>query len=136
MRARLRKLTRQIGRRGACLLFLAILDLLYAYSLYETPLKQRTFDLLLPYQVWAMIWLAVGITCLNQAFMRVDRVAFSLAVGLKLAWGGALGAVWLTHPSADPRGWVVVPIYWGFAAFVAIVASWPELPEGGPWARP
>lgn len=126
MARRIRTLAHRVGRRGSCLLFLAILDTLIGYSLYTAPPPLRVVDLLLPYSLWAALWLAAGAACLVQAFMRNDRFAFTAAVALKIGWGGALGAVWLLHPHLDPNGWENTVIFWAFAAFIGVISSWPE----------
>ena len=120
----LRALARRAGRRGAFLAFLAILDLAYGYSLLATAAPQRAFDLLLPWQAWGAIWLAVGAACAAGIFARRDRVAFTAAAVLKAAWGLLFADVWLVQHY--PRGWVAVAVWLAFAGAVLIIAGWPE----------
>ena len=127
---KLRQAARRVGRRGAFLLFLAALDIAYGYSLWVTTAAQRrSLDLLLPWQVWGLIWLATGAVCAIGAVLRTgaDRFAFGLAAALKAAWGAVFVRVWLYDHL--PRGWVSVIIWLAFAAVVLLVSSWPEPPR-------
>jgi hypothetical protein len=117
---------RRAGRRGSFLLFLAVLDLLIGYDLYFTAAPQRLLNLLAPYQTWAFIWVAVGVVCAVQAFMRADRLAFTAAAGIKFAWGALSVQQWLIQ--GDTRGWVSAIIWLTFAAAVFVVSGWPEPP--------
>ena len=125
---KLRQAARRVGRRGAFLLFLAVLDFAYGYSLWVATPRQRTFDLLLPWQAWALLWLTVGAVCAVSAVLRTgaDRFAFGCAAALKASWAAVFVRVWLYDRL--PRGWVSVVIWLAFAAVVLLVASWPEQP--------
>ena len=120
---------RRVGRRGAFLAFLALLDFAYGYSLYLVPASQRAYDLLLPWQAWGVVWLAVGAVCAGGMVLRTgaDRLAFSLAAALKTCWAAVFVRVWLLDHL--PRGWVSVVIWLAFAAVVLLVSSWPEPPR-------
>lgn len=123
-------MARRVGRRGAFLAFLALLDLAYGWSLLETtPAQQRALDLLLPWQAWAVIWLIVGAVCAAGTLLRTgaDRLAFSLAAALMTCWALVFVRVWLYDHL--PRGWVSVVIWLAFAAVVLLVSSWPEPPR-------
>lgn len=115
---------RHVGRRGAFLAFLAILDLAYGYSLLATTGPQRLVNLLLPWQVWGWIWIAVGVVCLSGVPVRVDRVQFAVAATVKAAWGLLYVHVWLIQ--GLPRGWVSVVVWLTFAFTVVVVSGWPE----------
>lgn len=116
--------SRHVGRRGAFLAFLAVLDLAYGYSLFVTAAPQRQVNLLLPWQVWGYIWAGVGVVCLSGVFVRVDRVQFAAAAALDAAWGLLYLHVWLVQNA--PRAWVAVVIWLSFAVTVLIVSGWPE----------
>ena len=124
-----RKVVRRVGRRGAFLAFLAVLDVAYGWSLYVVSPAHRVYDLLLPWQAWGIIWLSVGAVCAIGAVLRTgaDRVAFALAAALKTFWGLVFVRVWLYDHV--PRGWVSVVIWLAFAAVVLLVSSWPEPPR-------
>lgn len=127
---RIGALALHIGRRGAALIFFALLDLLYAASLANPPAEAKLSPTLafirdvLPLGVWAGMWAGVGFTCLAGAFMRRDRWAFSAAMALKVLWGSTFLAGWLAHQVE--RGWVTAVIWLAMAAWIAIIASWPE----------
>ena len=122
---KLRALARRAGRRGAFLAFLMVLDLAYGYSLLVTPAKQRTLDLLLPWEAWGVIWIAVGMLCATGIFVfGWDRLAFPAAAVLKVVWAGLFAEVWITQKY--PLGWVSVVVWLAFAGAVLIIAGWPE----------
>jgi hypothetical protein len=125
----LMRVAHRVGRRGCFLLFLALLDLLLAYSMTPaaTVAKLPTYAYLsqyLPLQAWAGIWAGVGIICGIQAFARRDHAAFTVAVALKLVWATLYIAAWM---EADvPRGWVGAVLFYALGGVTAIIASWPE----------
>ncbi len=124
----------RIGRRGASLLFLALLDAVFAYSLISLPLEAQqspswAFLLrLLPLNAWAAMWGGVGVLCAVQAFMLTDRLAFAAASLLKVLWGSVYLLGWAF--GEIPRGWVFAAVWFGFAAFVQNIAGWREPPRG------
>lgn len=115
----------RLGHRGAFLLFLAILDFLYGYSIITEPVPGLgSYDTFLPVPAWGWIWVGVGVICLLRAPFARDRVAYASAAGLKVAWAGLFAHLWLIQDF--PRGWVSVVIWLCFAATVLIISSWPE----------
>jgi hypothetical protein len=124
------RLWRRVGRRGATLLFLALLDLLYPLGLAgQAPAARAGYELIAPWQAWAGLWAATGLVCLVQAFARRDRIAFTAAVGIKLAWGSTSLAAWAVGMS--PRGWLAAVIWLSFAGLIAVDSTWSEH-----WDRP
>lgn len=126
----MRALWRRVGRRGAFLLFLAILDLLYAFSLAvpaRASLRSPTVTFIagiVPLPAWAALWGAVGVLCLAGAFAARDRWAFIGAVLLKLLWGGVFFFGWAI--AGLDRGWVSACIWVPLAGVVHLISSWPE----------
>lgn len=117
------------GHRGAFLLFLAVLDLVYGWALYKTQAPQQTARmvdeaLLLPWQVWACLWGFCGFVCLFSAFSVKDRLGFALAATLKFSWGGVSLIEWIRD--LDPNGWLSAVVWLSFSATVLIISGWPE----------
>lgn len=125
---------RVIGHRGTALLFFALLDLIYGTSMLLAPAETLATPAyvflaqILPIPVWAGVWLAVGLLCLMQAFMRLDRLAFACASGLKVGWGLVHLVGWIAVDL--PRAYVSAAIWLAFAGFVQVISTWPE-PGGG-----
>jgi hypothetical protein len=125
----LMRITHRIGRRGCFLLFLALMDILIAYSMtpFTAVAKLPNYTYLaqyLPIQAWAGIWAGVGIVCGLQAFARRDHFAFTVAVALKLVWATLYLAAWVD--AGVPRGWVGAVLFYALGGVTAIIASWPE----------
>lgn len=125
----LMRIAHRIGRRGCYLLFLALLDLVIAYSMTpfavvaQLPLYHYISQYL-PIQAWAGIWAGVGVICGIQAFARRDHFGFAVATLLKFTWSALSIAAWT---STDiPRGWLGGVVWLAFGAMTAIIASWPE----------
>lgn len=119
------RLWRRVGRRGVVLGFLALLDLLYPIGLAGQPPAARAgYELIAPWQVWAALWAATGLLCLAQAFARRDRIAFTAAVAIKVAWGSTSAAGWVV--GVNPRGWLAAAVWLAFAGLIAVISTWSE----------
>ncbi len=123
----LRRAWATLGRRGTALLFFAVLDFVYAYSLWDPPERSALlvwYAHVAPLKAWAALWFGVGVVLLSQAFRRNDKLAFACAAFLKLLWGivAAIGGL----SGSLPRGYVSATIWICAAAWVGVIASWPE----------
>lgn len=122
------------------LLFFAILDFIVGSSLInpgtrpadDVAATYRVVTQLAPYPVWGGIWVAVGLVCLVQAWMKRDAAAFALAIGLKVAWSACFATAYLLHPHVAFRGWYSALVWASFAAAVGVMAGWPEPLEAPP----
>jgi hypothetical protein len=115
----------RIGRRGAALLFFAVLDFVYCYALLEAPRPLVAFyawmNGIMPLPAWAALWGAVGVVCLLFAFALRDTPAFMAAAGLKVGWGLLAFFGWLA--GTIERGYLSAVIWLAFAAFVYLIAG-------------
>lgn len=124
------RLRHRVGHRGACLLFFALLDLVYGGLLVTTPPTDGTALAYVagqwpPLTVWGWLWIAVGVLCTVQAFTRRDTAAFVAAMFIKAAW--AVAHFWAFVDGA-PRALAGVVI-WGFAmGLVYVISTWQEPP--------
>jgi hypothetical protein len=126
----LERLKRQVGRRGAFLLFLAMLDVVYGYYILDPPkgLPRSVYTYpLLPSGVWGCWWLATAGICLAGAFMKSDRVAYGAAALIKTAWGLRFVYQWYLGVS---MAWVSMSVWLVFAFIVLVIAGWPEQAPG------
>lgn len=121
----MKRLARRIGRRGAALLFFAVLDLVWCYGLlalpHPLPPVYAWMQQILPLWVWASCWGAVAVVCLVCAFLTYDTAAFVAAISIKVAWGLLSFFGWLN--GAVDRGYLSAGIWLAFAAFVYLVAG-------------
>lgn len=126
-----RGIWRRVGRRGAALLWFGLLDVVFAFSLFEPQAEAQQAAStkfiadVLPLWVWGVAWLIPGILCLTLAFStHRDKFAFTAAIAIKLVWGTLYLAGWLLV--GLPRGWLGSVVWLSLAAFIAILAGWPE----------
>jgi hypothetical protein len=126
----------RVGRRGAYLLFLALLDFIYAYALFvPTPRAMATptytfLAQMFPLEphfvlmLWGMAWAAVGFVCLVTAFSAQDAIGYAVAIFLKILWASIFLLGWLF---ADvERGYLSTAIWGAFAAVTGLISTWPD----------
>lgn len=122
---RVKGLVVRVGRRGSFLLFLALIDFVYGWSLLSAANPNVTAINLFPSVIaWGIAWTIVGLVCLVQAFATIDRLAFIMAVLIKFLWGAVM--MWAWFNGANPLGWISATVFWGFAVLTSIVSFWPE----------
>lgn len=123
----------RVRHRGAVLLALAAIDLIYGVGMVEMDAETRglaTYQYIgsvLPLPVWGGLWALVGVVCLVSAFRKSDRVAYMCAVYLKVFWGLTFLLGWIL--GEVPRGYVSTAIWLVFASVVLVVSTWPEPAE-------
>jgi hypothetical protein len=136
--ARLRSLVDRIGRRGAILLVLGTMDILYGSAIVygvTHPRNPRFTSgvwwpvstdrvLLLPTQWWGWIWLAAGIFLLTGVAARNDSVQYSVAVFIKASW--AFAAIFHVFRSDAPGLWGISSVYIAWALVTYICSGWSE----------
>jgi hypothetical protein len=117
--------TRRIGRRGAALLFFALLGGVYCYGLLDPaqPIgpTYAWAQSVLPLWVWAALWGTSGALCLVCAFLDRDSVAFGAMTAVTAWWGLLLGAGWLMG-DVD-RGYVSAVIWLALSGFVYVIGG-------------
>lgn len=128
----IRRLRHRVGRRGAFLLFLWLLDWVYAYGLaFPTPraLSNPTSIFLMhimPLGHWAFAWGAVGTVCLFYAFRSIDAPAYAAATLLKVTWATTFLLGWIF--AGVERGYLSTAIFGAFAAVIMLISTWPDDP--------
>jgi len=122
----------RIGRRGVALLFFALLDLVYCYSLLfpDSPSQRsasvRYLAAVAPLWLWAILWGVAGVLCLFYAFRLNDRIGFAAAICVKTMWGILMmSAAAIGHVD---RAYISGTIWLCMAGWLGVIASWPEPP--------
>ena len=119
-----------VGFRGAFLLFLGLLDVIYGWSMFTeggaTGLVHQ-ITLFLPWQAWGILWIVVGASLLFGAFRWKDKQYFAVATSIKFLWAAFWFSAW--YFDGVPRGWVSTIVWATFGMLVFIVSYWPE-PRG------
>jgi hypothetical protein len=127
---RVSALTHRIGRRGAILLILAVIDIAYGMSLVgpasETLGLAATIwrEHYAPLWVWGVGWLVIAAILIVSAFLRNDRLGYAAAIGWKIAWSLTALASWIV--GGVERGWVSSIVWAVASALGVIIAGWPE----------
>lgn len=116
-------LAHRIGRRGAFLGFLFVLDMGTAWSLWPLEVPRR-FTLILPPHVWACLWLVAAAFCGVGVFMRRDRVPYTAAAAIKTLWAMLYFHLWLVQQLTD--AWISAIVWLIFALIILMVSSWPD----------
>lgn len=127
---KVRNLLYPVGRRGAFLIFLAMLDWVYGLALlYPSPqsLTNPTYVFLnriFPLPVWASLWIIVGTLCFAFAFRVNDAIGYAAAMFIKVLWGLTFLLGWIF--AGVERGYLSAAIWLAFAGLLALVATWPD----------
>ncbi len=126
------QLVARVGRRGTFLIFISVLDAVYAISLFNPApevarsTSVRWVESIAPLWAWGLLWAVIGVICLIHAFKRQDRIGFGAAVLLKVLWGMIYLLGWLF--AGLNRGYLSTVIWLSLALLTAVVSTWPEAP--------
>lgn len=120
----------RLGYRGAFLLCLAVIDLVYGWFLVNPTAESvgtSQFvwrDHIMPTEAWGAIWLVAAFVLIVSAFARQDRLGYAVAIALKVGWAfiAAVSAVAAHVPGA----WAAVAIWGGFATLTILESGRPE----------
>lgn len=133
MRQHVRGVWDRVGRRGDCLLFLALVDFGFALYLFVPPPGELApvfafAHRLAPLWVFGLLWFVVGVACLVGAFADKrryrDEWAFTAAVGIKVLWSVIILLGWVIGHL--DYGWFSAIIWLVFARLVFRISTWPE----------
>jgi hypothetical protein len=137
----------RVGRRGAVLAVLGVVDVLYGSAIVYARANavdprvsatgwwwpaSQPYVLSLPTQFWGWVWIVVGVALLfGWVIPRItDRWAFALATCIKVCWACAASFNYLRADGSSPPGlWGVAVVWIGFAAIMFIVTGWSEVPR-------
>jgi len=128
-----RRLSRQLGRRGAILLCYGVVWSIIGYGQITAPQPDlRGLRLLLqtmPLYVWGWLWVASGLIAIASAFLPQgkDWVGFLALPLIVLPWTVSYLLAWIVGDF--PRGWLAAVVWGAIAAPVLVVAGWGEPPR-------
>jgi hypothetical protein len=125
---------RRIGRRGAFLGFLALLDLVVGFSLTQplpfgltAKVLYQPFVMIMPLRLWALWWISTGLVALVACvWTRIRPAMFGLGALLKTAWGLGYLVGWAADMPAFGRGYYGTAVWISFAFVTLTVAGWRE----------
>lgn len=122
-------LIRLVGRRGACLLALGILDVVIGWSVWIAPQSPLTLFRHIPSWVLGLSWIFAGVVALISIRRKQqDSWGFIGAWAVPFIWGSLFVAE-MCAPSDILGVWAgirAVVTYWGYAALVMVISGWPE----------
>lgn len=133
MKLKAHNLIQKVGRRGALLLFLGVLDVIYAYSLAHPTaesIHSQTYMYLASIgglNLWAILWAITGLLALFYAFRRNDAPAYTACTAIKILWAVIFFLGWLF--AGVERGYLSTAIWGSFAGIIWMISSWPEVPS-------
>lgn len=126
----------RIGRRGACLLALGVIEIDLGWSIWASPIKVSqllTVFRHLPNTLLGAPWVVAGSIALVYAFTRRgknDGIGFIATYIMPFVWGLAYLLSWFPFGDLGPdQAMRAVGIYWGYALLIQVVAGWVEEPR-------
>lgn len=132
MRAVALRAARCLGHRGALLILLGGIALLYGVSLITTPPVPNPPGLrlllgLMDLKSWGATLAAAGAVAVLCAPLKQGRdwPGFAALVLVWLPWSLSFFASWWPQ-GENPRGWVSALVFVAFAAIPAVGAGWEE----------
>lgn len=128
------RLVHRVGRRGAVLLLIGGLVLLYGIGQLARPIPDtrglRLLLMVMDLRWWSLTWVVAGAVAIGCAFARQDR-DWPGFTGLWLAtipWALSFFVSW--WPLGDnPRGWITSLIFASFGAIPLVIVGWREPPR-------
>lgn len=128
-----RRLSKQLGRRGAILLCYGVVWAIIGYGQITAPAPDlRGLRLLLqmmPLDVWGWIWVVSGLIAIVSAWLppEKDWPGFLALPLMVLPWTVSYLLAWILGDY--PRGWLASVVWGAIAAPVLVVAGWREPPR-------
>jgi hypothetical protein len=130
----IRKALQHLGRQGAFLLFLALLDVTIGYAMRQQPPLGLTseqvyhpFVDIMPLPLWVAWWFATAALVATAALWHpLKPAAFGCAALLKSGWAMGYVVGWAEHLPLFVRGYQSATIWAAFAALVVLVSGWQE----------
>lgn len=128
-----RRLFRQLGRRGVILLAYGTVWALVGYGQIIAPQPdQRGLTLatqMLPLHAWGWLWIGTGFIAIASAWLPqgVDWPGFLALPLIVLPWMLSYLTAWIQGDF--PRGWVAAAVWGALAVPVIVVAGWRETPR-------
>lgn len=132
MQAVVRTVARRVGHRGALLLLLGVIALLYGVSLITQPPIPNPPGLhlllgLMPLHAWGVTLAVAGVVAILCVPLKQGRdwPGFAALVLVWLPWSLSFLVSWWPDGS-NPRGWVSGLVFLAFAGVPAVGATWEE----------
>jgi hypothetical protein len=92
--------------------------------MFTESAPQRNQDLILPWPIWAYVWIIAGAICLSGVLLQKDMLQYMVAAMIKTAWAMLYFQIWIVQH--DRHAWVFAIIWFSFAATVILISRWPE----------
>jgi hypothetical protein len=127
----------RIGRRGAMLVVLSVIDIVYGLAMFLTDLvfyaepqwwPASIYSMFgLSVGIWGVVWMVVGAFLLTGIPKHIpDSIHFGAAVALWVWWAFAAMVYYFT--TFSPGTWGPAAVYAGFSLLILIAAGWEDPP--------
>jgi hypothetical protein len=122
----------RLGFRGAILLCLAIIDVIYGLTLALPSEETRRGSAyawraeFLPTEYWGALWILVGIFLVTQAWTVHKRAGYAVAIAIKSLWMVVCVGSWALGPVPASQAFAIGGFACGFALLAFICSLWPE----------
>lgn len=122
---------KRLGRRGAFLLTMGAVWVLYGYALLTTAAPPSLGRVLwIPLHTWGWIWITGGSAAMLFSWTRKvgrDSIGFVGIIIPAVGWASGFVYTWMFYDAA--RSWVSAAVWAAVSAMTIVVAGWPEPPQ-------
>jgi hypothetical protein len=117
---------KRVGHRGAFLIFMGSLFILYGAGLKAAPGIGVPYIFVWNNNVWSWIFILAGtLTFSGAPLIDHDKWHYGLAATLSAVWSAAWVVTWMFHPLTH-GAWALAAIWASDAAITVVVSFWPE----------
>lgn len=122
----LQKLIHRIGHRGAFLIFIGFLFVVYGSGITTDPAIGIPAVYIFSNDVWGWIFIPIGAVVISGSLcVKNDRWFYMLAALMSAIWSSAWISMWFVHNHV-PGAWALAAIWAADAAITLVVSSWRE----------
>ncbi len=122
----------RLGFRGAILLCLTVIDVIYGLTLVMPSEETRAGSAyawraeFMPTECWGALWITVGVFLVTQAWTVTKRAGYAVAIAIKLVWMVVCVGSWALGPVPASQAFALGGLVGGFALIAFVCSLWSE----------